>query len=63
MEGLYRLDENEKPQSAKAESVETSDDKLTHTFKPHDVIQRRNGDAYAFAQKIRIRSPLQLTVS
>ena len=44
MEGLYRLDENEKPQPAMAESVETSDDSLTYTFKLRDGIEWSNGE-------------------
>jgi len=44
MEGLYRLDENEKPQPAMAESVETSDDALTYTFKLRDGIEWSNGE-------------------
>src|SRR5829696_5990211 len=44
MEGLYRLDENEKSQPAMAESVETSDDSLTHTFKLRDGIEWSNGE-------------------
>jgi oligopeptide transport system substrate-binding protein len=44
MEGLYRLDENEKPQPAMAESVQTSDDKLTYTFKLRDGIEWSNGE-------------------
>ena len=44
MEGLYRLDENEKPQPAMAKSVETSDDKLTYTFRLRDGIEWSNGE-------------------
>jgi oligopeptide transport system substrate-binding protein len=44
MEGLYRLDENEKPQPAMAESVETSDDKLTYTFNLREGIEWSNGE-------------------
>lgn len=32
MEGLYRLDENDEPEPAVAESVDISDDQLTYTF-------------------------------
>ena len=44
MEGLYRLDENEEPQPAMAESVETSDDKLIYTFKLRDGVEWSNGE-------------------
>ena len=37
-EGLYRLDENEQPKPAQAESVDVSDDKLTYTFTLRDGI-------------------------
>lgn len=43
-EGLYRLDENEEPQPAMAESVETSDDGLNYTFTLRDDIEWSNGD-------------------
>ncbi|CAN5757580.1 peptide ABC transporter substrate-binding protein [soil metagenome] len=43
-EGLYRLDENEEPQPAMAESVETSDDGLNYTFTLRDGIEWSNGD-------------------
>jgi oligopeptide transport system substrate-binding protein len=43
-EGLYRLDENEQPQPAMAESVDVSDDKLTYTFTLRDGIKWSNGD-------------------
>jgi oligopeptide transport system substrate-binding protein len=44
MEGLYRIDENERPQPALAESVEVSDDDLTYTFTLRDGIRWSNGD-------------------
>ena len=44
MEGLYRLDEDEQPQPAMAQSVEISDDKLTYTFKLRDGVRWSNGD-------------------
>ena len=43
-EGLYRLDENEKPIPAMAESSEMSDDGLNYTFKLRDGITWSNGD-------------------
>ncbi|MGF1470254.1 MAG: peptide ABC transporter substrate-binding protein [Rubrobacteraceae bacterium] len=43
-EGLFRLDENEEPQPAMAESVETSDDGLNYTFTLRDGIEWSNGD-------------------
>ena len=43
-EGLYRLDENEEPQPAMAESVETSDDGLNYTFTLREGIEWSNGD-------------------
>jgi oligopeptide transport system substrate-binding protein len=44
MEGLYRIDENEKPQPALAEGVDISDDDLTYTFTLRDGIKWSNGD-------------------
>lgn len=44
MEGLYRLDENNEPEPAMAESVDISDDKLTYTFHLRDDIKWSNGD-------------------
>lgn len=44
MEGLYRLDENNEPQPAMAESVDISDDKLTYTFHLRDGIKWSNGE-------------------
>jgi len=43
-EGLFRLDENEKPQPAMAKSVDISDDKLNYTFTLRDGIKWSNGD-------------------
>jgi oligopeptide transport system substrate-binding protein len=43
-EGLFRLDENEKPHPAMAKSVDISDDKLTYTFTLRDGIKWSNGD-------------------
>ncbi len=43
-EGLYRLDGNEKPHPAMAESVDISDDTLTYTFTLRDGIKWSNGD-------------------
>lgn len=43
-EGLYRLDKDEKPQPAQAESVDISSDKLTYTFTLRDGIKWSNGD-------------------
>jgi oligopeptide transport system substrate-binding protein len=43
-EGLFRLDENENPQPAQAQSVDISDDKLTYTFTLRDGITWSNGD-------------------
>lgn len=44
MEGLFRLDENNEPQPAIAESYEKSEDGLTYTFKLKDGIKWSNGD-------------------
>jgi len=44
MEGLYRLDEDEQPQPAMAQSVEISDDKLTYIFTLRDGVKWSNGD-------------------
>ncbi|MBX9974507.1 peptide ABC transporter substrate-binding protein [Cytobacillus firmus] len=44
MEGLFRLDENNEPQPAMAESYEKSEDGLTYTFKLKDGIKWSNGD-------------------
>lgn len=44
MEGLYRLDENNEPQPAMAESYERSEDGLTYTFTLKDGIKWSNGD-------------------
>src|SRR5215208_2397937 len=44
MEGLHRLDPENKPVPAQAESVDISDDGLTHTFTLRDGIQWSNGD-------------------
>jgi oligopeptide transport system substrate-binding protein len=44
MEGLYRLDEDQQPQPAMAQSVEISDDKLTYTFTLRDGVKWSNGD-------------------
>lgn len=44
MEGLYRLDENNEPQPAMAESYEKSEDGLTYTFTLRDGIKWSNGD-------------------
>jgi oligopeptide transport system substrate-binding protein len=44
MEGLYRIDENEKPQPAHAEGVDISDDGLTYTFALRNAIRWSNGD-------------------
>ncbi|MDQ0270584.1 peptide ABC transporter substrate-binding protein [Cytobacillus purgationiresistens] len=45
MEGLYRLDENNEPQPAMAETYKMSDDGLTYTFTLKDDIKWSNGDA------------------
>jgi oligopeptide transport system substrate-binding protein len=44
MEGLYRLDQDNKPVPAVAEGVETSSDGLTYTFTLRDGPQWSNGD-------------------
>ena len=44
MEGLYRLDEDQQPQPAMAQSVEISDDKLTYIFSLRDGVKWSNGD-------------------
>ncbi|PLR73166.1 peptide ABC transporter substrate-binding protein [Bacillus sp. UMB0728] len=44
MEGLFRLDENNEPQPAMADSFEKSEDGLTYTFKLKDGINWSNGD-------------------
>jgi oligopeptide transport system substrate-binding protein len=44
MEGLYRLDEDQQPQPAMAQSVEISDDKLTYIFTLRDGVKWSNGD-------------------
>jgi oligopeptide transport system substrate-binding protein len=44
MEGLYRLDPDDKPAPAQAEGVEISSDGLTYTFTLRDGIQWSNGD-------------------
>ena len=44
MEGLYRIDENEKPQPAHAEGVDISDDERTYTFALRDGIKWSNGE-------------------
>jgi oligopeptide transport system substrate-binding protein len=44
MEGLYRIDENEKPQPAHAQDVYISDDQLTYTFALRDGIRWSNGE-------------------
>lgn len=44
MEGLYRLDENNDPEPAMAESVDISDDKLTYTFHLREDIKWSNGE-------------------
>lgn len=44
MEGLYRLDADNNPQPAMAESVDISEDKLTYTFHLRDGIKWSNGD-------------------
>lgn len=44
MEGLYRLDADNNPQPAMAESVDISDDELTYTFHLRDGIKWSNGE-------------------
>jgi oligopeptide transport system substrate-binding protein len=44
MEGLYRLDPDDKPVPGQAESVDISDDGLTHTFTLRDGLKWSNGD-------------------
>jgi oligopeptide transport system substrate-binding protein len=44
MEGLYRLDPEEKPVPAQAESVDISDDGLTYTFTLREGLKWSNGD-------------------
>ncbi|MFE8701795.1 peptide ABC transporter substrate-binding protein [Cytobacillus sp. FJAT-54145] len=44
MEGLYRLDENNEPTPAMAESVQESEDGLTYTFTLKDGVKWSNGD-------------------
>lgn len=44
MEGLYRLDENNEPEPAMAESVDISDDQLTYTFHLRDDLKWSNGE-------------------
>jgi oligopeptide transport system substrate-binding protein len=44
MEGLYRLDADQKPVPAAAEGAEVSDDGLTYTFTLRDGIEWSNGD-------------------
>jgi oligopeptide transport system substrate-binding protein len=44
IEGLYRLDENARPEPAQAESVDISEDGLTYTFTLRDGITWSNGD-------------------
>ncbi len=44
MEGLYRIDQDQKPVPAAAEGVEVSSDGLTYTFTLRDGIQWSNGD-------------------
>ena len=43
MEGLFRLDANNEPQPASAESVNISDDKLTYTFKIREGLKWSDG--------------------
>src|SRR5918994_1978664 len=44
MEGLYRIDENEKPQPAQAEGVEINADELTYTFALREGVKWSNGE-------------------
>lgn len=44
MEGLYRLDEDNEPRPAIAESVEVTDDEKTYTFELRDDARWSNGD-------------------
>lgn len=44
MDGLYRLDPEDQPQPAVAESSELSEDELTYTFTLRDGVQWSNGD-------------------
>lgn len=44
MEGLYRLDAENNPQPAMAESVDITDDKLTYTFHLREGIKWSNGE-------------------
>ena len=44
IEGLYRLDENARPEPAQAENVDISEDGLTYTFTLRDGIKWSNGD-------------------
>jgi oligopeptide transport system substrate-binding protein len=44
MEGLYRLDRNERPVPGQAKDVQVSDDGLTYTFTLRDGIKWSNGD-------------------
>jgi len=44
MDGLYRLDPNQRPVPAQAEGVEISDDQLTYTFTLRDGLKWSNGD-------------------
>jgi oligopeptide transport system substrate-binding protein len=44
IEGLYRLDENARPEPAQAEKVDISEDGLTYTFTLRDGIKWSNGD-------------------
>jgi oligopeptide transport system substrate-binding protein len=44
MEGLYRIDENEEPQPAQAESVEVSDDELNYIFTLREGIKWSDGN-------------------
>ena len=44
VEGLYRLDENDRPVPGQAEDVQISEDGLTYTFSLRDGIEWSNGD-------------------